>query len=132
MKIYKFLIILFILIIIAIAFKFSPFLSKSELGKKINEVTEINHAKEIQEVLTAFDSIHNNYVHESEAVGGAIVITYKGQIAYMKCFGVKFPYLGRAQPVRVVYTGRYCFIRFDRNIFHPALVGPGFYHTYLP
>lgn len=89
MKIYKFLIILFILIIIAIAFKFSPFLSKSELGKKLNEVTEINHAKEIEEVLTVFDTIHNNYIHESEAVGGAVVITYKGQVAYMKWFGVK-------------------------------------------
>jgi len=50
MKKYSFLIILFILILIAIAFKFSPFLSKSDLGKKIIEVTEINHAKEIQEV----------------------------------------------------------------------------------
>lgn len=89
MKIYKFLILLFILIIIAIAFKFSPFLSKSELGKKINEVTEVNHSKEIQEVLTAFDSIHTNYVNESAAVGGAIVITYKGQIAFLKCYGVR-------------------------------------------
>lgn len=89
MKINKFLIILFILIIIVIAFKFSPFLSKSELGKKINEVTVINYSKEIEEVLTAFDTIHNNYIHESEAVGGAVVITYKGQIAYMKCFGIK-------------------------------------------
>ncbi len=89
MKIYKFLIILFILTIIAIAFKFSPFLSKSDLGKKLNEVTEINHAKEIEEVLTAFDSIHNNYVRESEAVGGAVVITYKGQVALIECFGVK-------------------------------------------
>ena len=89
MKINKFLIILFILIVIAIAFKFSPFLSKSELGKKINEVTEINHAKEIQEVLIKFDSIHNAYIKESAAVGGAVVITYKGQVAFMKCFGVK-------------------------------------------
>lgn len=89
MKINKFLIILFILLIVAIAFKFSPFLSKSELGKKINEVTEINHSKEIQEVLVKFDSIHNAYINESAAVGGAVVITYKGQIALMKSFGVK-------------------------------------------
>ena len=89
MKKYSFLIIIFILILIAIAFKFSPFLSKSDLGKKIIEVTEINHAKEIQEVLTKFDSVYSAYIPESATVGGAVVITYKGQIALIKCFGVK-------------------------------------------
>jgi len=89
MKKYSFLIIIFILILIAIAFKFSPFLSKSDLGKKIIEVTEINHAKEIQEVLTKFDSVYSAYIQESAAVGGAVVITYKGQVALIKCFGVK-------------------------------------------
>ena len=89
MKKYSFLIILFILILIAIAFKFSPLLNKSDLGKKITEVTEINHAKEIQEVLTKFDSVYSANILESAAVGGAVVITYKGQVALIKCFGVK-------------------------------------------
>jgi len=89
MKKYSFLIILFIIILIAIAFKFSPLINKSDIGKKIIEVTEINHAKEIQEVLTNFDSIYNANIQESGAVGGAVVITYKGQVALIKCFGVK-------------------------------------------
>ena len=88
MKKYKYLIILFILILFAIAFKFSPLIGKSNLGKKIIE-EDINHAKEIQEVLTKFDSIYKINIKESGAVGGALVITYKGQVAMIKCFGVK-------------------------------------------
>lgn len=89
MKKYKFLIILFILILIVMAFKFSLLTGKSGLGKKIIEVTEVNHAKEIQEVLTKFDSLYNINIEQSGAIGGAVVITYKGQVAMIKCFGVK-------------------------------------------
>jgi beta-lactamase class C len=89
MKKHKFLIFLFILILIVIAFKFSPLIGKSGLGKKIIEITNVNHAKEIQEVLTKFDSLYNSHIEQSGAVGGAVVITYKGQIAMIKCFGVK-------------------------------------------
>ncbi len=89
MKKYKFLIFLFILILIVIAFKFSPLIGKSGLGKKIIEITNVNHAKEIQEVLTKFDSLYNINIEQSGAIGGAVVITYKGQIAMIKCFGVK-------------------------------------------
>ena len=89
MKKFKFLIILLILILIVIAFKFSILIGKSGLGKKIIEVTEVNHAKEIQEVLTQFDSLYNINIEQSGAIGGAVVITYKGQVAMIKCFGVK-------------------------------------------
>ena len=89
MKKYKFLIFLFILILIVIAFKFSPLIGKSGFGKKIIEITNVNHAKEIQEVLTKFDSLYNSHIEQSGAIGGAVVITYKGQIAMIKCFGVK-------------------------------------------
>jgi beta-lactamase class C len=89
MKNYKLILIVSILIAIVIAFKF-PFLIKtSEIGKKINEITEVNHAKEIQEVITKFDSLHNINIEQSGAIGGAVVITYKGQVAFIKCFGVK-------------------------------------------
>ena len=89
MKSYKYILIISILIIIVIAFKF-PFLFKtSEIGKKINEITEVNHAKEIQQVITKFDSLHNYNIIQSGAVGGAVVITYKGQVAFIKCFGVQ-------------------------------------------
>ena len=89
MKKYKFLIFLFILILIVIAFKFSPLTGKLGFGKKLIEITKVNHAKEIQEVLTKFDSLYNNHIEQSGAVGGAVVITYKGQVAMIKCFGVK-------------------------------------------
>jgi beta-lactamase class C len=89
MKNYKYILIISILVIIVIAFKFPFLLKTSGIGKKINEITQINHAKEIQEVLTKFDSIYNINIEQSGAVGGAVVITYKGQVALIKCFGVK-------------------------------------------
>jgi len=89
MKKYKYFFILFILILIVIAFQLPSYIGKTEFGKKIIEVTEVNHAKEIQEVLAKFDSLYNINIQQSGAVGGAVVITYKGQIAMIKCFGVK-------------------------------------------
>ncbi len=89
MKKHKFLLIIVILIITAIAFRLSSFFGKTGFGKKLIEITEINHAKEIQEVLTKFDSLYNINIKESGGVGGAVVITYKGQVTMIKCFGVK-------------------------------------------
>ena len=89
MKNYKYILIISILIIIVIAFKFPFFFKTSEIGKRIKEITEVNRAKEIQEVLTKFDSLHNYNITQSGAVGGAVVITYKGQVALIKCFGIK-------------------------------------------
>jgi len=70
MKKYKYLLILAPILIIAVVF-------------------EVKHSKEIQEVLTKFDSLYNINIEQSDAVGGAVVITYKGQIAMIKCYGVK-------------------------------------------
>ena len=89
MKIYKYLFILFIVILVAIILQIPSIIGKSEVGKKIIEVTEIDHSKEIREVLNKFDSLYNVNIVQSGAVGGAVVITYKGQVALMKCFGVK-------------------------------------------
>jgi beta-lactamase class C len=99
MKNYKYLLFIFIFILIVIAFKFPFLLKTSEIGKKLNEITEVNHSKEIQEVLTKFDSLYNNNIKQSGAVGGAVVITYKGQVALIKCFGVKK--LGENNPVDI-------------------------------
>jgi beta-lactamase class C len=89
MKKHKYLLIFFILIITAITIRVSSFFGKTGFGKKLIEVAEINHAKEIQEVLSSFDSLYNISIEQSGAVGGAVVITYKGQVALLKCFGVK-------------------------------------------
>jgi len=88
MKNHKFILIISILIIIVIAFKF-PFLKTSGIGKKINEITEVNHVKEIQEVISKFDSLYNINIEQSGAVGGAVVVTYKGQVALIN-FRLKF------------------------------------------
>ncbi len=90
MKKFKFFLFLFIIIIAVIAIRFSSRIGKSEATKDIlGEILEVDHSKEIRDVLTKFDSIYNANIHESGAVGGALVITYKGHIAMLKCFGVR-------------------------------------------
>ena len=63
----------------------------------IEQVIPVDHSKEIKDVLTQFDSLYNAANDSSDAVGGAVVITYKGQIVYSKCFGVKT--IGENNPV---------------------------------
>lgn len=85
---FKYLLIPVIIIIAVIALWFQSLIGKPEATKNIlEEILEVNHSKEIQEVLSKFDSIYNAKIIESEAVGGALAITYKGQIAMLKCFG---------------------------------------------
>jgi len=88
MKKFKYFLIPIIIIIAVIAFFFPSIIDKPIATKNIlEEMLEVDHSKEIQEVLTKFDSIYNANILESGAVGGAVVITYKGQIAMLKCFG---------------------------------------------
>ena len=88
MKKFKYFLIPIIIIIAVIAFIFPSIIDKPVATKNIlEEMLEVDHSKEIQEVLTKFDSIYNANILESGAVGGAVVITYKGQIAMLKCFG---------------------------------------------
>jgi beta-lactamase class C len=88
MKRFKYFLIPIIIIIAVIAFRFQSILGKLEGNSSIlEEILEVNHSKEIQEVLTKFDSIYSANIIESGAVGGAVAITYKGQIAMLKCFG---------------------------------------------
>lgn len=90
MKKFKYFLIPVALIIIATVLMFPSLVGKTNLGENIIEnVLEVNHSKEIQEVLTKFDSIYNINIEQSGAVGGAVVITYKGQIVMIKCFGVR-------------------------------------------
>jgi beta-lactamase class C len=88
MKRFKYFLIPIIIIIAVIAFRFQSILGKLEGNSSIlEEILEVNHSKEIQEVLTKFDSIYSANIIESGAVGGAVAIPYKGQIAMLKCFG---------------------------------------------
>jgi beta-lactamase class C len=60
----------------------------SEKIEETNQIPEeIIYSKEIEDVLNKFDSLYQAHIIESESVGGAVVISYKGQIAMTKCFG---------------------------------------------
>ena len=90
MKKFKYFLILIIIIIAVIAIRFPSIIGKPDATKNIlEEILEVDHSKEIKEVLTKFDSIYSANINESGAIGGALAITYKGQIAMIKCFGVQ-------------------------------------------
>ncbi|HYQ56053.1 MAG TPA: serine hydrolase domain-containing protein [Draconibacterium sp.] len=50
---------------------------------------EYNPVVEIENTLAHFDSLLEQNLKESGTVGAAAVITYKGKIALLKCFGVR-------------------------------------------
>ena len=86
-------VILVVLIIAVVAFKVQSLEEekpKLDIEEKIlPEVKKINYALEIQDALLSFDSILSREIQESGTVGAAVVITYKNQIAFLKCFGVR-------------------------------------------
>ncbi len=91
MKKFKYYLILIVLILVAVAFKYQSFGDKktAETEKEfIPEKPEINYAIEIQDALSKYDSLLSNELKETGTVGAAVVITYKNQIALLKCFGV--------------------------------------------
>ncbi len=54
-----------------------------------NEIKKPVSIAEIEPVISKYDSILNSGVKKAGTVGAAIVITYKNEIAYLKCFGVR-------------------------------------------
>ncbi len=84
----------FVLITVALgilAFKLQSFVNPHEEEKKVEEVEaepEYNPVLEIENTISQFDSILNVNIKQSGTVGAAAVITYKGKIALMQCFGV--------------------------------------------
>lgn len=86
---YILLIIFLIVAVAALVGGYTFIQDKPVMEQIIEQVIPVDHSKEIKDVLTQFDDLYNAANDSSEAVGGAVVITYKGQIAFMKCFGVK-------------------------------------------
>lgn len=81
-----------ITVVTALAFNYSSLLGKPEVAEKIivaDTVHQVDHTLEIKTTLAKYDSLLSAEIQQSGNVGGAIVITYKGQIAMLKCFGVK-------------------------------------------
>lgn len=79
------------LAMIIVAFKLQSFKSEPEKVSTENQITEpeYNPVIEIEATINEFDSLLNENFKNSGIVGGAAVVTYKGKIALMKCFGVR-------------------------------------------
>ena len=86
---YILLIILLVVTITVLVGGYTFVQDKPVMEQIIEQVIPVDHSKEIKDVLTQFDDLYNAANDSSDAVGGAVVITYKGQIVFSKCFGVK-------------------------------------------
>ncbi|WP_346854681.1 serine hydrolase domain-containing protein [uncultured Draconibacterium sp.] len=85
----------FIVVIVALAvfaFTLKSFVRtpiEKEQVEVVKEEPEYNPAVEIQTTLSQFDSILDVNLKQSGTVGAAAVVTYKGKIALIKCYGVR-------------------------------------------
>ncbi len=61
---------------------------EKEIVEVVTEEPEYNPVIEIESTLAQFDSILDDNLKQSGTVGAAAVITYKGKIALIKCYGV--------------------------------------------
>ncbi len=82
-----------LIILILIAFKLQSFVSSKEVIKEEilapTETAKPSQLFEIKEIISKYDSILSSEISESGTVGAAVVITYKNEIAILKCFGVQ-------------------------------------------
>lgn len=77
-----------------LAFKLQSFVGKEKAEAQAKQEvaaveSEYNPVVEIENTVTSFDSLLEQNLKESGTVGAAAVITYKGKIALVKCFGVR-------------------------------------------
>ncbi|WP_347840521.1 serine hydrolase domain-containing protein [uncultured Draconibacterium sp.] len=77
-----------------LALKLQSFVSAKKTKDKETQAvtkkeTEYNPVVEIENTLAQFDSILEQNLKQSGTVGAAAVVTYKGKVALVKCFGVR-------------------------------------------
>lgn len=78
--------------LVLLGFKLQSFVNKKETPVKTIEepsVPAYNPVVEIESTLEEFDSLLEANLEHSGVVGAAAVITYKGKIALIKCYGVR-------------------------------------------
>lgn len=102
MKKNKYILIPAIFVLLVLALKLQSFKSDpadTTIAKKPEQASQpiYNPLAEIQSALHEFDSLLAINFKESGIVGGAAVVTYKGEIALLKCYGVRKA--GDAAPV---------------------------------
>jgi beta-lactamase class C len=87
----KYLYILIIIILAIVAFELQTFVRSEEktdiLLEEPVEIKKPSAITEIQEIITKYDSLVTLQLKESGTVGAALVVTYKNEIALLKCFG---------------------------------------------
>jgi beta-lactamase class C len=89
-----------ILVLLALGFKFRSFVKEPIEIKKtevVKEEPEYNPLVEIENTISQYDSIITSTIKQSGTVGAAVVVTYKGKVALLKCFGVRKA--GKKEPV---------------------------------
>lgn len=92
MKKFGYLIVFLIFILIFITFRQQYILSASEQNIAIDSTLLAEPKKEpleIAELIQEYDSLVSTEIKSSGTVGAAVVITYKNQVALLKCYGVK-------------------------------------------
>ncbi len=78
--------------LIVFAFKLQSFVQSPIEEQKVEvvkEKPEYNPVHEIEHTINQFDSILDANLKNSGTVGAAAVITYKGKVALIKCYGVR-------------------------------------------
>jgi len=88
----KYYFILIIVVLAVVALKLQSFVRepiKEESTEVLIKEPANNPVSEIQNTLAQYDSILNTTIKQSGNVGAAVVVTYKGRIALLKCYGVR-------------------------------------------
>lgn len=88
----KYYLFFIVLVVIITAFPYHSFqhsLNNSLAGKIENIFNEEDFTKEIEEVITKYDSLLDIEIAANGMVGGAVAVVYKNQVAFLKCYGVK-------------------------------------------
>jgi len=92
MKRKKYIYIIVIVGMGLLGFKLQSFVTKEEIPEIVVEEPQTppyNPAVEIESTLQEFDSLLEANLEHAGVVGAAAVVTYKGQIAFVKCYGVR-------------------------------------------
>ena len=73
--------------LISVALKLQPYSAASDLVEEV--APPARKPSEIDYILPKYDSLLTQEIENAGTVGAAVAIVYKGQIAFLKCYGVR-------------------------------------------
>lgn len=88
----KYFAVIGIVVLAVLAFKLQSFVRTPVEIHEVEPVVEepeYNPVSEIENTISRYDSLLDKNLKQSGTVGAAVVITYKGKIALLKCYGVR-------------------------------------------